>query len=40
VLGGKRWRSVEPAFAGSLAGMAGYFDWQLAHADDCLVADP
>jgi 4-hydroxyphenylacetate 3-monooxygenase/anthranilate 3-monooxygenase (FAD)/4-hydroxyphenylacetate 3-monooxygenase len=31
---------TEPAFAGSLAGMAGYFDWQLAHADDCLVADP
>jgi aromatic ring hydroxylase len=30
----------EPAFAGSLAGMAGYFDWQLEHADDCLVADP
>ncbi len=31
---------TEPAFAGSLAGMAGYFDWQLEHADDCLVADP
>ena len=30
----------EPAFAGSLGGMAGYFDWQLEHADDCLVADP
>ena len=30
----------EPAFAGSLAGMAGYFDFQLEHADDCLVADP
>ncbi len=30
----------EPALAGSLAGMAGYFDWQLEHADDCIVADP
>lgn len=29
-----------PAFAGSLRGMAGYFDWQHQHADDCLVADP
>ena len=29
-----------PAFAGSLGGMAGYFDWQHAHADDCLVPDP
>jgi aromatic ring hydroxylase len=40
-LGGRRVDvASEPAFAGSLAGMAGYFDWQLAHADDCLVADP
>jgi len=40
-LGGKRVHvASEPAFAGSRAGMAGYFDWQLAHADDCLVADP
>src|SRR5262249_58928021 len=30
----------EPAFTGSLRGMAGYFDWQLQHADDCLVTDP
>jgi aromatic ring hydroxylase len=29
-----------PAFAGSLGGMAGYFDWQHAHADKCLVPDP
>jgi aromatic ring hydroxylase len=29
-----------PAFAGSLSGMAGYFDWQHRYADDCLVADP
>jgi 4-hydroxyphenylacetate 3-monooxygenase/anthranilate 3-monooxygenase (FAD)/4-hydroxyphenylacetate 3-monooxygenase len=32
--------STEPALAGSRAGMAGYFDWQLEHAEDCLVADP
>jgi 4-hydroxyphenylacetate 3-monooxygenase/anthranilate 3-monooxygenase (FAD)/4-hydroxyphenylacetate 3-monooxygenase len=29
-----------PAFAGSLTGMAGYFDWQHRHAEDCLVEDP
>lgn len=28
-----------PAFAGSLAGIAGYFDWQHEHADECLVTD-
>jgi len=28
------------AFSGSVSGMAGYFDWQHTHADDCLVADP
>jgi aromatic ring hydroxylase len=28
-----------PAFAGSLAGLAGYFDWQHAHGDECLMAD-
>jgi len=28
------------AFAGSLGGMAGYFDWQHKYADDCLVEDP
>ena len=27
------------AFRGSLAGMAGYFDWQHLHADDCLMDD-
>lgn len=30
----------EPAFQGSLRGLAGYYDWQLEHADDCLVVDP
>lgn len=29
-----------PAFAGSLKGMAAYFDWQHTHADECLVPDP
>jgi 4-hydroxyphenylacetate 3-monooxygenase/anthranilate 3-monooxygenase (FAD)/4-hydroxyphenylacetate 3-monooxygenase len=29
-----------PAMAGSLRGMAGYFDWQNQYADDCLVPDP
>ncbi|HWA60284.1 MAG TPA: 4-hydroxyphenylacetate 3-hydroxylase N-terminal domain-containing protein [Caulobacteraceae bacterium] len=32
--------ATHPAFAGSLSGMAGYFDWQHAHADECLVEDP
>jgi 4-hydroxyphenylacetate 3-monooxygenase/anthranilate 3-monooxygenase (FAD)/4-hydroxyphenylacetate 3-monooxygenase len=31
---------THPAMAGSLRGMAGYFDWQHAHADDCLATDP
>lgn len=31
---------THPAFAGSLKGMAAYFDWQHTYADDCLVADP
>jgi aromatic ring hydroxylase len=30
----------EPRFAGSLQGMAEYFDYQHLHADDCLVEDP
>lgn len=30
----------EPRFAGSLRGMAGYFDYQHEHAEDCLVDDP
>jgi aromatic ring hydroxylase len=29
----------EPAFAGSLKGAAGYFDWQHRYAEDCLVED-
>ncbi len=29
-----------PALAGSLKGMAGYFDWQHRFADDCLVDNP
>jgi len=29
-----------PAFAGSLGGMAAYFDWQHTHAEDCLATDP
>ena len=29
-----------PAFAGSLRGMAAYFDWQHTHAEDCLATDP
>jgi aromatic ring hydroxylase len=27
-------------FAGSVAGMAGYFDWQIRHAGECLVDNP
>lgn len=29
----------EPRFAGSLQGMAEYFDYQHAHSDDCLIED-
>ncbi|HEX2785799.1 MAG TPA: 4-hydroxyphenylacetate 3-hydroxylase N-terminal domain-containing protein, partial [Ilumatobacteraceae bacterium] len=29
----------EPRFAGSLRGMADYFDYQIEHADDCLIED-
>jgi len=29
-----------PDFAGSVMGMAGYFDWQHEHAEDCLTTDP
>jgi aromatic ring hydroxylase len=32
--------TTEPAFAGSLQGMAGYFDWQHRYAEECLVEDP
>lgn len=31
--------TTDPAFAGSLKGMAGYFDWQNRYAEDCLVED-
>jgi len=31
---------TEPAFKGSVGGMAGYFDWQHQYADECLVEDP
>ena len=41
-LGGERIRDVtaHPAFAGSIRGMAGYFDHQHAHAAECLTEDP
>jgi len=29
-----------PALAGSLAGIAGYFDWQYEHAESCLTREP
>lgn len=32
--------TTHPALQGSLAGMAGYFDWQQQYAEDCLVPDP
>ena len=37
-LGGERVADVtdHPAFAGSLRGMAGFFDWQHHHADECI----
>jgi 4-hydroxyphenylacetate 3-monooxygenase len=31
--------SEHPAFAGSRAGLAGYYEWQHEHAGDCLVTD-
>ncbi len=31
--------ATHPSFAGSLQGMAGYFDWQHRYAEDCLVED-
>lgn len=30
----------EPVLAGSLNGMAGYFDWQNEYAEECLIDDP
>ena len=39
-LGGERVRDVteHPAFAGSLLGMAGFYDWQHRHAKVCIVS--
>ena len=39
-LGGERVRDVteHPAFAGSLRGMAGFYDWQHRHAKECVIA--
>ena len=39
-LGGERVREVteHPAFAGSLRGMAGFYDWQHRHAGECIIA--
>ena len=41
-LGAERVRDVtaHPAFAGSLRGMAGFFDWQHRHAEDCIATGP
>ena len=38
-LGGERVRDVadHPTFAGSLRGMAGFYDWQHRHADECII---
>ena len=30
----------DPKLAGSIGGMAGYFDWQNEYADECLIPDP
>ncbi|MBU0556748.1 MAG: aromatic ring hydroxylase [Alphaproteobacteria bacterium] len=32
--------ATDPGLAGSIDGMAGYFDWQIDYADECLVDDP
>lgn len=41
-LGGERVSDVtgHSAFAGSIGGIAGFFDWQHAHADECIIEDP
>ena len=41
-LGGERVHDVSehPAFRGSVRGMAGFFDWQHRHAEECIVSDP
>ena len=38
-LGGERLDDVteHPVFAGSLAGISGYFDWQHRHAEECII---
>jgi len=39
-LGNKKIKvTQDPTVAGSLAGVAGYYDWQNTYADDCLVTD-
>ncbi len=32
--------TAHPAFAGSLQGLAGFYDWQHRHAHDCLTTNP
>jgi aromatic ring hydroxylase len=32
--------TTDPVLAGSVRGMAGYFDWQTRHASDCIVENP
>ena len=41
-LGGERVAEVteHPAFKGSIRGISGFFDWQLRHAEECLVDGP
>lgn len=40
-LGGEKVNvTTHPSFAGSLRGMAGYFDWQHRFAEQCLMEDP
>ena len=37
--GGRVDVATHPAFAGSVAGLAGYFDWQYEHGRECLIED-
>jgi aromatic ring hydroxylase len=37
---GKVTVAESPVLAGSIGGMAGYFDWQNEYADECLIDDP
>ena len=41
-IGGERLRDVTEhrAFAGSIRGLAGFFDWQCQHANECVVEEP